>query len=66
MKSGKWSLNQEDWKRWGRNLLIFFAPAVVAFLTALQTGQKVEQAEGAFIYGLYGAVIDLFLKFKSA
>jgi hypothetical protein len=67
MKEGwsmKNSLNKEDLKKWGRNVLIFSSPVVLAFLVALQSGSSLEMAKGAAIQALIAAGIDLFRKFR--
>lgn len=59
------SLNTQDIKKWAKNTLIFFAPAFIIFLTALQTGTPVKEA--AYLIYLWGVnvAIDLLKKYTS-
>lgn len=55
-------MNKIDWvaiRDWGRKALIFTAPALIAFLTALQTGSTMKYAWGA----LYSAILSAFIGF---
>ena len=61
--SKKFSLNQEDVQKWAKNTLIFLAPALIIFLTAISNGVPVKQA----LYSLYlwslNVIIDILKKY---
>jgi hypothetical protein len=55
-------LNVEDLKRWGKNALIFLAPVIIIFLTAVKGGADVKDALYlVYLWGL-NVVIDLLRK----
>lgn len=61
--SEKFSLNKEDLKKWGKNTLVFLAPALIIFLTAIQAGVPVKEAlYSIYLWGL-NVAIDLLKKF---
>lgn len=35
MQSEKWTLNREDWQKWGRNTLVFLAPLGLIYLGSI-------------------------------
>lgn len=57
------SLNSAETKRWAKNMLLFSSPALLAFLTGLQSGDY-RFAFGAGYSALLSALIDLIRKFK--
>lgn len=61
--SQRFTLNKEDIIRWGKNTLIFLAPALIIFLTAIKSGADVKDA--LFLVYLWGlnVAIDLLRKF---
>ena len=63
MTSSKYRLDVNDLKKWGYNTLVFLAPAMVVFLTAIQSGKSAE--ESAYVLYLWGlnTAIDLLKKF---
>ena len=62
--SKKYSLNQEDFKKWGVNIFRFvLIPTVIAFFTALQGGVDIQVAYGVAVGTGYTAVLDLVRKF---
>ena len=73
-KSKENSLSTQDLKNWGKNVLLFSTPAVLAFLLALQGSiangrflpnqQELTFAFGAGYSALLGAIIDLVKKYK--
>lgn len=65
MQSDKWTLNKQDWEKWGKNLLWFTAPALAIFFTQLTSGVDWKVAGGVALLALYGALADLFRKFKA-
>lgn len=63
--SKKNSLDHIDRQKWLNNTVVFLAPAMLVFLTAVQSGVPVEQALLAvYTWGL-NAMIDLTKKFLS-
>lgn len=65
-KSGRVELNNEDVKKWVKNTIIFLAPALLVFLTAVQAGVPVQQALLAVYTYMLNVVIDLLKKFISS
>lgn len=63
--SGANSLSKEDIQKWAKNLLVFFAPAFIIFLMALQSGAELKDALLPVYSWLLGTLIDLFKKFKA-
>ena len=62
--SNKYSLDQEDIKKWGINIFRFvLIPSVVAFLIALQGGVDMQVAWGVAFGTGYTSIIDLGRKF---
>jgi hypothetical protein len=61
--STRLDLNTLDWKNWGRNALIFLAPALLAFLVALQSGASLRQSLGFVYLWTLNTAIDLLRKF---
>lgn len=63
MNSGRFTLNQYDWAKWGKNAAIFFAPALLILLVALQNGVPMHDALIA-VYGWgLNTAVDLLRKF---
>ena len=65
MQSNKNSLSREDVGKWLKNTMIFSAPALLAFLVALQGGSDMQFALGAGYSALIGATIDLIKKYQA-
>ena len=63
MASKRFELNEADVKKWVRNTLIFSAPAMLAFLMALQAGGSPEFAAGAAYSAFLAAGIGLRKEF---
>jgi len=63
--SERFTLNQEDVKRWLKNTAIFFAPAFLVFLIAIQSGTPREEALYLVYLWLLNTAIDLTRKFIS-
>ena len=63
MISKKFSFNKEEIIKVSKNALIFLAPALLIFLTAIQNGVPIKQA----LYSVYlwslNTVIDLIRKY---
>lgn len=57
------TLNRTEALRWLKNTLLFSSPAILAFLTGLQSGDF-RFALGAGYSALLSALIDLVRKFK--
>ena len=63
MESKRFSLNQEDVKKVLSNSLVFLAPMLLVFLTAIQAGVPLKDAMYAvYLYGL-NVLIDLLKKY---
>ena len=62
-QSDKYTLNKQDVFVWGKNTLIFATPALIIFLTQIQTGSTVEEAAIALKTWLLSTAIDLLRKF---
>ncbi len=60
--SKKWRLNVEDWKKIGKNALVFSAPALAIFFYQLSQGVELKKALWVAIFVAYGLLADLFKK----
>lgn len=65
MASKKGSFDRADAERVARNALIFVAPAVIVFLTQIQTGASWSEAFAAFQVWFLGVVIDVLRKLQA-
>ena len=63
MTSKKYQLNSADLEKAAKNALIFFAPAAILFLTAIQSGSTVEEASSVLYLWALNTAIDLLRKF---
>lgn len=63
--SKKWTLNLGDWKKIGKNALMFSAPALAIFFYQLSQGVEIEKALWVAIFVIYGLLADLFKKFSA-
>lgn len=54
--------NEEQLKKWGKNLLKFSAPTLAVFFAQLATGVEWEAAFLVALLALYGALADYFKK----
>jgi hypothetical protein len=64
MVSKRFTLNKEELLKVGKNALIFLAPALIIFLTAIQSGVSLNDSLYAvYLWGLNTA-IDLLRKFS--
>lgn len=59
------NLSREDWEKWFNNLLLFTAPALALFFGQLAAGVDFKIALSVALFGLYGAIADLFKKYKA-
>jgi hypothetical protein len=59
------SLSKSDIQKWAKNLVVFFAPAGIIFLLALQNGAELKEALLPVYSWMLGSLIDLLKKFKS-
>jgi hypothetical protein len=65
MQSKRFTLNKEDIKKWAKNTLIFLAPVLISFLTAVKSGVDIKDALYlVYLWGL-NVVIDLLRKFSA-
>jgi hypothetical protein len=63
--SKRFTLNKEDLLKWGKNALIFLAPVLIIFLTAIKSGADLKDAFYlVYLWGL-DVVIDLIRKFSA-
>jgi hypothetical protein len=61
-----YSKNVEDLKKWGKNALIFLAPVLIIFLTAIKSGVDLKDALYlVYLWGLNVAV-DFLRKLESS
>jgi hypothetical protein len=61
--SERFTLNQQDLRKWAENTWIFLAPALLFFLIQIQAGKSIDDAlQAVYIWGL-NTVIDLLRKF---
>jgi len=63
IESKRFSLNREDLQKWAKNTLIFLAPALIIFLTAIQSGVPVKEALYSMYLWALNVVIDILKKF---
>ncbi len=62
--SKKYSLNQNDLKKWGINVFRFvLIPTIIAFFTALQGNIDIKVAWGVALGTGYTSIVDLGRKF---
>lgn len=61
--SPRFTFNQADWQKWGKNSLVFAAPFLLVFLVAIQQGTDFKKA--LYIVYLYAlnVIIDWLRKF---
>jgi hypothetical protein len=61
--SPKYTLNKEDVLKWLSNTIIFLAPALIIFLTAIQNGANIKDA--GWVLGLWvlNTLVDLSKKY---
>ena len=63
--SNRFTLNKTDLLKWGKNALIFLAPALIIFLTAIKSGADMKDALYlVYLWGL-NVIIDLLRKFTA-
>jgi len=65
MQSKRWTLNKKDWIKWGKNVLMFTAPALAIFFYQLSQGVELKKALWLAIFALYGLLADLFKKLSA-
>lgn len=62
-KSKSMSIDREDLMKWLKNMVVFWATALIVFLTAVQSGVSVENALlSLYTWGI-STIIDLLKKF---
>jgi len=64
--SKRFALNKQDVRKWLINTAVFLAPALLVFLTAIQSGVPVKQALLAVYTYLLNVAIDLLKKFVAS
>lgn len=65
IQSNKDSLNWNDLRKWGKNSFLFSIPALLAYLTALQSGGSMSFAAGAAYSAILASSIDLLRKYSA-
>lgn len=60
--SGRFTLTGKDWKKWATDTAYFFAPALLIFIGALQTGSTFQEALTPLYGWLLSAVFNLVRK----
>jgi hypothetical protein len=63
--SKKWTLNQEDLIRIGKNFLIFGAPALAVFFGQMAQGVEFKKSLWVAIFVVYQLLADLFRKLEA-
>jgi len=62
-QSKRFSLNQEDIKKWAKNSIVFLAPFLLVFFVALQSGSDIKDAlDILYLYAL-NIIVDILRKF---
>ncbi len=63
VESKRFTLDAVDWHKWGKNTLIFLAPALLVYLLAIQSGSSPSNA--LVVLELWGlnTLIDITRKF---
>jgi hypothetical protein len=64
--SERFSLNKEDVKKWLKNAALFFAPALLVFLIAIEAGTPREEALYLVYLWALNVLIDLTRKFLAS
>jgi len=64
MTSKRFQINKEELLKVGKNSLIFLAPALIIFLTAIQSGVPVSDALYSVYLWALNTTIDLLRKFS--
>jgi hypothetical protein len=63
--SKKGQFNRADLERVTRNALIFSAPALIVFLTQIQSGSTIAEASAAIQVWVLGVAIDALRKLNT-
>ncbi len=63
MLSRRFELNRADWKRWGKNALIFLGPTLIVLFTSISEQIPKDWAFGAVLLYLLNLALDLLRKF---
>lgn len=61
--SAKYKIDNEQLNKWAKNTLIFLAPALILFLTAIQAGVPVKDALYSVYLWAINVIIDFLKKF---
>lgn len=64
MVSKRFTFNKEELLKVGKNSLIFLAPALIAFLTAIQSGVDFKDALYVVYLWALNTAVDLLRKFS--
>ena len=61
--SPKFSLDYKDMEKWAMNTIVFLAPALVIFITAIQSGSTLNDAGYVLLLWVVNTVVDLSKKY---
>lgn len=61
--SKRFTIDNQDFNKWAKNTLVFFAPALLVFLLQLQAGKSVEESLSSIYLWALNTSIDLTKKF---
>ena len=61
--SPKYSLNKQDIVNWLSNTLIFLAPALIIFITAIQNGTSLKNAGYILLLWIVNTGVDISRKY---
>ena len=63
IQSARFTLNKADWLRWGKNALVFLAPALVVLLGSVKDLIPKDASYGVILLYVVNLVVDLIRKF---
>ena len=66
MISKKLTINEEEYRKFLKNLVVFTAPALGIFFYQLSQGVPPEEAKWIGVFALYGLLADYFTKLKKS
>ncbi len=63
MQSKQFTLNKEDVTKWTMNTIVFLAPALIVFLTAIQNGADIRDASWVLGLWVLNTLVDISKKY---
>jgi len=63
MQSKPFTLNKQDVLKWLTNTIVFLAPALIIFLTAIQNGTDIKDASWLLGLWVLNTLVDLSKKY---